>query len=153
MRRRLLRTLVLFLTGWPLLMPPGVCVCQFVKAGEVASCPTVTKAAECQSAEDDGDACCPDPCYVREKANSGPCADKGKGAPSKPECPTGCPASRKSEHLRLAEHQHLTGVSLATLTPLPFFVAPRISESHTTLSLTSPPPVPPIYLSLCTLLI
>jgi hypothetical protein len=36
MRHRIFRAIVFFLAGWPLFMPPGVCVCQFVRAGEAS---------------------------------------------------------------------------------------------------------------------
>lgn len=156
MRHRLFRALVFLLAGWPLLMPPGMCICQFVRAAEPVARSSESEsaeAAESQAAEDQDDDCCPDPCCVREKASRGPCRDEGKGAPTKPECPSNCPASGNAHYFQLVEHQHLTGLSVASLSPLPFFVVPQDSEPLSDLHAPSPPSVLPLYLSLCTLLI
>jgi hypothetical protein len=155
-RHRLFRVLVFLLAGWPLLMPPGMCICQFVRAGEPiprSSGWEGAEAAESQAVEGQDEDCCPDPCCVRDKANRGPCRDEGKGAPAKPACPASCPAGGNARHFQLVEHQHLPGLSAASLSPLPFSVVPQGGEALPDLHTPSPPPVLPLYLSLCTLLI
>jgi hypothetical protein len=155
-RHRQFRILILFLAGWPLFMPPGMCICQFVRAAEPVARSSESEGAEAadsQAAEDQDDDCCPDPCCVRVKANRGPCREEGKGAPTKPKCPANCPASGNTHHFQLVEHQHLTAVSVVFLSPLPFFLASQEGEALSALHAPSPLSVLPLYLSLCTLLI
>lgn len=154
MYHRVFRLLVLLLAGWPLLMPPGLCICQLIRAEKVIPDSVESMSTACLSAEDQDEDCCSDSCCVREKANCAPCVGEDQGVPSKPECPANCPASGKAGHFELVEHQHLGELSVATPAPLLFFVAPQTIDYLTAIHYGPlPPAVLPIYLSLCTLLI
>src|SRR5690242_17644089 len=118
MASRTFRALVFFLAVWPLFMPPGMCICQFIRASEPVARSSESEdpeTAESQAAEGQDEDCCPDPCCERVRANRSPCRDQGKSAPTKPECPANCPASGNIHHFQLVEHQYLTGITVAFL--------------------------------------
>src|SRR5207302_1194960 len=108
-----------------LLMPPGMCICRFVRAAEATPRPWGSESAECQRAEDQDEVCCPDPCCFQESTNRRVCGSEGQSGTPKPECPSNCPASGKAGHFNLLEHQHLSVGFLVALMPLPFFMAPQ----------------------------
>ncbi len=149
----MVRVLVFLFAGWQLLLPPGMCICQFIRAAEAIPRSSEDLDAEPQNAEDQADDTCTEPCCVPEKAKLDLRGCQGQDEHLKPECPSNCPASGKGEHFKLVEHQHLSGVSLIALTPLPFFAGPQHGKAILTLPASLLPYLPPIYLSLCTLLI
>lgn len=146
MRHRLFRALVFLLAGWPLLMPPGMCVCQFVRAGDVAP-----RSSECSCGDEDEDFC-PGPGCDRDSANCGPCGDEG--APAKESYPPGCPANKKTDHSKLLEqHRQLLAVTEVAPTPLPAYLDLASGQRLDALSPAPQPPGQPLYLTLCSLLV
>jgi hypothetical protein len=126
------RVSVLILAGWPLLMPPGMCLCQ-VAGSSAKSTP------EDKSAAHD---CC-DGC--------GRLADSGNRTPSSKPCPPHCPA--KADNFKLFERTK----PLVTMAALG---APGYSLVHLPLcqrldapSDSSYPSGPPIYLAVRSLVI
>ena len=145
MRHRMIRALVFVLAGWPLLMPPGMCICQFVRAGDV---PPWTSEYPCA---EDQQASCPDFCCAQGKTNCGPSGNQRM--PTDEQCPPGCPANKKADHSRLLEQYHPLAASALAATPLPFFVDFSSGQRLHAAWLTSQASDRPIYLALCTLLI
>ena len=147
LRIRMLRALVFLLAGWPLLLPQGMCICRFIRAGDVS--PRSTEAQVKNGQEDS----CSDPCCDECKANCGPFCGTGQGGPTDNQCPPVCPANKKADHSRLLEHQHPLGATVLAATPLPFFLALSAGQQLHGLHVPAQASHPPIYLSLCTLLI
>ena len=158
------RALASLLVALPLLMPPGMCVCQFGPLGPV------TAAASESAARPDGACpagdrgCCGHrKAAVKRKADGNdrpissrlPVPGRGEGVPDRPDRPhePGCPALRAPDHSKLAEQNRASlilavnrdGVSLAegVLAGRSFDVPAQIRGQAS----------PPLYLSFCTLLI
>jgi hypothetical protein len=146
-RYRKFRVLILILAGWPLLLPQGMCICQFIRARDVS--PRSTEA----QVKNDQEESCSDPCCDECKANCGPFCGTGQGGPTDNQCPPVCPANKKADHSRLLEHQHPLGATVLAATPLPFFLALSAGQQLHGLHVPAQASHPPIYLSLCTLLI
>ncbi len=140
------RALVFLLAGWPLLMPRGMCVCQFVRAGDVSP-----RSSGCSCADDKGDFC-PDAGCEWDNANRVPYCNQG--GPSDEPCPPGCPANKKADHSRLVEyHRPLLAVTELAPMPLPLFLDFSSDQRLNAHPLRPQPPDQPIYLALCALLI
>jgi hypothetical protein len=124
-----------------------MCICQFIRAGEVSP-----RSTEAQATDDQEDACS-DPCCDDCKANCGPTCSTGQGGPTGNQCPPVCPANKKADHSRLLEHQHPLGATVLAATPLPFFLDLSAVQQLHGLHVLARVSHRPIYLSLCTLLI
>jgi hypothetical protein len=142
------RALVLLLAGWPLLMPPGMCVCQFARAGYVAP-----RCSDCGCADKQEDDSCTDRCCECDPANSDPLGDQD--VPNDDEqYPPGCPANKKADHSKLLEqHRPLLAVTELPPTPLPLYLDLASCQRFDAPSFAPQPPGQPIYLTLCSLLI
>jgi hypothetical protein len=140
MRGRTFRAIVFLVAGWPLLMPQGMCICQFVQAGE-----GIARSENCQCSEDE-EGCCP---YGGDEEY----AWGNKGVPSDQQCPPGCPANKKEDHSKLAGRHVPITASVLAASPLPFF--PDLSSAlRCRLPLAPPqPPQHPIYIKFGALLI
>lgn len=152
LRNRSLRVLVFLLAGWPLLLPPGICICQLVRAGRVVVC-----SLERTSAHDQKNSC-PNECCDRRKADSIPgragenvLADEQD--PPCNECPPSCAVCRALVDLTLVESQLLASACIVALTPMPFCNDPSFGPRLHVPPLTSEASDRPIYLALCALLI
>src|SRR5439155_8500107 len=132
--------------GWPLLMPPGMCICQIVRAGE---CPPPCSQRPCADDQDDSFA---DLRCDRETANCcGPCGNRGE--PANEECPPGCPANEKTDHSRPLERHEPAGAVGVAATPLPLFLDLSSRQCLHAPAFSSQPSDRPIYLALCPLLL
>jgi hypothetical protein len=140
---RMFRALVFLLAGWSLLMPPGMCICQGVRAGDVSA-----QSLECCT--DDKEESCKDCDCNQETPNCGP---GNQGAPTDEQHPPGCPANKKSDHSRLLEKYQPLTATLIAATPLPFFLDLSSGERPLGSLVPSQASDRPIYLALCTLLI
>jgi hypothetical protein len=132
------RLLIVIAAVWPLLMPPGMCLCQLTRGADVTSGCTEQSCVH----DDDDECCCPSegdrvqyPCAPTEEQHS-PC----------------CPASKKMDDSKMLQRYQSPGSAALTAAPLPFFVAP--SSGQRLNGPSSPvPPDQPVYLTLCMLLI
>ena len=145
MRHRIFRALVLFLAGWPLLMPEGMCVCRLFQ--------NRTRASESSPFQqsDDHSACCQCCRCKREKARSSSIDHR---LPTNEQHAPACPANDKEDHSKLPGQYQLVGNTAVAVTALPLFqddlsLGHRL-DSSPLLGHTSDRP---IYLSLCTLVI
>ena len=144
-RLRMFRALVFLLAGWPLLMPPGMCICQAVKGADIT--PRFSE----RSCADDHDGSCSDSDCDGVQTNRLPC--RNPGVPTDDQHPPGCPANKRVDNSKLLQRYQSLGAAATAATPLPFFL--DLSSGHRIDApvLPSQPPDRPIYLALCTLLI
>ncbi len=134
------RHVILLLVAYPLLLPPGMCICGAVRDrdggsrlsqyGHLSSC----SAAHCD----------------QTKINEDPCGGM-HGTPTDRQCPPGCPASKQADHSKLAENRPMVMVWGTAIVPQTFDVdaisGPRLPAP----SFLSQPLAEPIYITLCTL--
>ncbi len=136
------RNLILVLVAYPLLMPPGMCSCGAVQreGGESRFC----------------DGQCADSGLTSrfERAKSNGCSCNGRhGVPTGDQCPPNCPGNEKTDHSKLVEQDPPVMVWAAAIYLLSFYVDTSSGQRiHTAASLLQPS-APPIYITLCTLVI
>jgi hypothetical protein len=145
-RHHVFRAIFLFLASWPLLMPPGMCLCQFVGGADIAG-----RSLNYRCAKDRDDPC-PNACCKRQVANCGPCGKQRM--PTDEQHAPGCPANKKSDHSKLLERYRplLTATELASAplsSCLDLSRVQRLSGSSLVFKL----PAQLIYLALCSLVI
>jgi hypothetical protein len=136
------RRVVLFLVAYPLLLPPGMCICGAAgdREGGSAACGHrhACLAADCHRGPSCGNRCGATP-----------------ATPGDDQCPPSCPASKRADHSRLAEKP---GPKWPVVTVWAPAIAPPASYAITVpagrlevASLLSPRPAAPLYIALCTL--
>lgn len=107
-----MRTLVSILTVLPLLMPPGMCVCQFVKPGTPPAGTGGDRGARLVPApQHDGEQakCHSCPCHSKTSAvaaRPGTVPGSGRPKPNDPAHEPGCPALKTVDHSKVAEQNH-----------------------------------------------
>ena len=145
MHGRLFRVLVFLLASWPVLLPPGVCICGLVRgntaSGHSPRCQCAVEHDEsCSFSKDQHEAVCSVACCG--------CQDGSTECP----CPLVCPANRSVDHSWLSESQPpvMSPEAVASLAFCCDLTAGIRLGDH-----DSPAPTfdRPIYLALCTLLI
>ena len=145
MGHRTFRALVFLLAGWPLLVPPGLCICQFIRGTEIA--PRLSDRS-CAGGHDD---CCPDADCDGATTHGVPCGNDR--TPTDEQHPPGCPANKKVDHSRLLERpQPLASASLLTR-PLSYFLDLSSGQRLDAVRFPAHASHQPIYLAFCTLLI
>ena len=141
-RTAMLRNLILALIVYPLLMPPGMCLCGAARGegGESRFC--------------NGPCAEPYPASHCERAKTNCRSCNGRhGVPSSERCPPSCPGNDKADHSKLVEHGPTVPVASATIAPVSFCVDLFSGQRlHTATSLWQPS-ARPIYITLCTLVI
>ena len=140
--RRVFRALATFLVGWTLIMPPGMCICQFVR-GETVRIPDRT-------CPDDDKDICQDCCGNEAQLNG--VLDGNQRMPRGDQHPPGCPANKKVDNSRLVGRHHLQGLTNVAAAPPLFFFAVSVTRLHADL-LPVRVAEQPIYLAICSLLI
>ena len=138
----MLRNLIFVLVAYPLLMPPGMCVCGAVcrEGGESRFC-------NCQ---------CADPGVASrfERAKTNCCSCNGRhGVPTGGQCPPSCPGNEKTDHSKLVEHSPTVPAAAAAIYLLSFCIDTSLGHRIHTAACLLQPSAPPIYITLCTLVI
>jgi hypothetical protein len=138
------RRVVLFLVAYPLLLPPGMCICGAAQDREDHSR---------QSACGHRHSCTFAGC--RESQLCSNLCSVTPGVPADDQCPPSCPASKQADHSRLAEKPAekwsvVTVWASAIVPPAPC-VAAVSGERLELASLLSAPPAAPLYIALRTL--
>lgn len=137
----MLRSLFLPLIIYPLLMPPGVCLCGFggLEGRQRLSANHKGDGAESiASGRRAGHDCCSSLC--------------GHGGPSHRHCPPACPANEKADHAKLLARGIAAADWAAAIPRASFDVDPAGGRPIASSSLLKRPSRP-VYLTLCTLLI
>lgn len=153
------RALVLLLILPPLLIPPGMCICQFVPIGKASAAPTPSPHASVGQAAGPRSDCTCDSCRrsrtaaVPERGDDRPTPPPGGPVPVPGKHWPGCPAVGGLAPLSTVV---LPAPVQADLVLAPDFYTP-IAESDIPLDRTAPasPPFssPPLFISHCALLI
>lgn len=154
-----MRSLVLLLVGLPLLMPPGMCVCQLVPCGSAQAAPVATATAPTPPA--------PEECCCKKRAAAAPTTGDKAGAwsqsspdrhhPTSPDSgkhQPGCPAATGfvvEARVTLPPSPVSLHIDLA---PVPVaFVAEVGTARSPAPERTQRLPIAPIFIAQCTLLI
>jgi hypothetical protein len=128
------RHVVLLLVAYPLLLPPGMCICGTVRLSEYGHADSSL------------------PRCGQTKINCHPCSDS-HGMPTEKQCPPSCPASKQADHSKLAEKRPVVTAWAAAIIPqtvcVDAFPSPRLPLP----SFLSQPLAEPLYITLCMLLI
>jgi hypothetical protein len=132
------KVLVFLLAGWPLVLPSGMCICQFAQGGHAGQL-----FSGFADLDDDEAICTPDACD---------CGDGHPGIPGEDNHAPGCPANQHADHSKLPPGNPLLNTIAPAATPLAVSVScPSMQRLH------NPPSLllfeRPLYLSLCILLI
>ncbi len=138
----MLRNLILVLVAYPLLMPPGMCLCGAVRrvGGEFRFCN-----GQCA---DTGVA------SRFERAKTNCCSCNGRhGVPTGDQCPPNCPGNEKTDHSKLVEQSPTVPVAAAAIYVLSFHVDTSSGQRIQTVASPLSPSARPIYITLCTLVI
>jgi hypothetical protein len=138
----MLRKLVLVLVTYPLLMPPGMCLC-----GAVAREDGESRFCNGQCA-DTGVASR----FERAKTNCRSC-NGTHGVPTGDQCPPNCPGNEKTDHSKLVEQSPTVPVGTAAINPVSFWVDLSSDQRTRTVASLLQPSAQPIYITLCTLVI
>jgi hypothetical protein len=134
------RQIVLLLVAYPLLLPPGMCICGAMGARD---------GRRRLSPEGRSHGCSLGHCG-RKNVSSDPCGG-AHGVPTDKQCPPSCPASKQADHSKLADRRPVATVYAAAVTPQTFCVDVFAERRLSTPSMVSLPPAEPIYIALCTL--
>jgi hypothetical protein len=137
----MLRNFVLVLVAYPLLMPPGMCMCGAARRerGESRFC-----SSHCA---DRGVASC----FGQATSN---CSCNGRhGVPTSNQCPSSCPGNEKTDHSKLVEQGPTVPVWATAINPVSFRVDTSSGQRIQTAVSLLPPSAQPIYITLCTLVI
>ena len=134
------RKIILGLVTYPLLMPPGVCLCGRTRWEGGESWPCSVPRAVAGPAERP----------ARAKTSGHPWIERG--APSEDECPPNCPGNEKTDHSKLVERGPAAPV-WAAICLLNFSVGTSSGERIQAAVSLFQPSARPIYITLCTLVI
>jgi hypothetical protein len=160
MTHSMLRTLICFLVGLSLLMPPGMCVCQFVRCEqrpvEVAthvsavSGKSVNCCCGCRNGVAEGRAC-----NVQKDKWSARLASTcvfGSTTPSDHHTPA-CPALEAPDHSKVAEQNNFPLTAPGDLNSAAVYAVAPPSALHHLATSAKKSSAPPLYLAHCTLLV
>jgi len=138
----MLQNLILVLVTYPLLMPPGVCLCGAVhrEGGESRFCN-----GQCA---DTGVASR----FEQAKTNCR-CCNGRHDVPTGDQCPPGCPGNQKADHSKLVEQSRTAPVGATAIYVLSFDVATSLGQRIHTAASVLQPSAEPIYITLCALVI
>jgi len=156
----MIRTLVFLLVALPMLVPPGMCICQFDLTGRCS--PAAVRVASAPEQASSGhertprSSCC---CRHRKGGAAehldragGLASEGGPGIPAGREHAPGCPAARSLDYFKVERNIN----SVAPPADLAGFFALPAIPARQALLISSPAqarPALPVYLTLCTLLI
>jgi hypothetical protein len=146
----MLRALIRILVAWPLLMPQGVCVCQFLRGECVPS--------SCQQCVTAGDQSTDTDCHCHHPDNQTKDCSAGQGHPRPADLPhpPGCPARQTAvDYSKLVPPQGSRPVStLDALAGISCFQAVPLSRAAVNQAAAIPgSSYLPIYIDHCALLI
>ena len=159
------RVLVLLLILPPMLMPPGMCICQFVQIGNVPAAP-VSALPDRQSSVGHASSprpdCACDSCRRARTASAGP--GRGDDQPTQPpsERPSGpwpgkhwpgCPAAVGDVPLNVAVPTITAQADLTTAAGFFTPIAETVVSSGCVAPVLPPAASPPLFISHCALLI
>jgi hypothetical protein len=157
----MLRALVSFLVAAPLLMPPGMCLCQFdlraclAPHGDECSALTPeshpTDCCDCRHRRAEGRTCTRDKQGRQASDSSGRRSTPPK-PPRQPHAP-GCPAAHPEHQLQAASRDHTVLTSPALLTRVCFSAVAPSPRQVRPVDQIGLPARPPFYISLCILLL
>ena len=136
------RDFVLIVVIYPLLMSPGMCLCEAVN-------------------RDDGGSCfCNDECAVTdsasciERASTAYCLCHGRHhVPTDKQCPPSCPGNQATDHSKVVGPNRSMLVSAAAINLVSYCVDLRSQQRIHTAASPVQPSAQPIYITLCTLVI
>lgn len=153
------RALVLLLLLPLLLLPPGMCICQFVPIGKASPVPTsAPRATVGQAAEPRPDCTC-DSCHrsqaaaAPERGDDRPTQPPGGPAPVPAKHWPGCPAAIGDMPLNMAVPPVKVQVDLTATADFLTTVAEAVVSLDRTTPVSPPVGTPPLFISHCALLI
>jgi hypothetical protein len=135
------RNVVLLLVTYPLLMPPGVCMCGS-ESGGGKSC-----LSDCR---------CGQSCSGSGCGGGGlhcDCCGGNHGMPTDDRCPPSCPAQKNADHSKWTDSGPAVTVATVASPPLSFYVDGSAGQRIQALAFHWQPPAQPLYITLCTLVI
>jgi hypothetical protein len=139
------RAVVLLVAVWPLLMPPGMCVCRYARGADNS-----TRFSE-RSCDSDHRGTCSHTDCNRARTNSSPC--RSPGAPTHKQHPPGCSANKKGDNSsRIEQYQPLAPTAVA-VSPDASLLNASSGEHLAAARFLTHSSDRTIYLSFCTLLI
>ena len=138
----MLRNFVLIVVIYPLLMSPGMCLCEAVNRDGGGSCCCNDERGDTGSASS------------IERASTAYCLCHGRHhVPTDNQCPPSCPGNQKCDHSKVVGQSRSVMVSAAAINVVSFCVdLPSAQRIHMAASPVQPS-AQPIYITLCTLVI